>query len=417
MSRPSWVILAFCFLLTSPLVSAQTLTHFVYTWHGANYHQYLEEKAAEFVELHPGVTVDIIVGAHAQFDVMLAGGIPPDILELPDYGHYALEGVFVNLRPYLERDGLMDDFAPPILDLVTAPDGGIYAMPLELGMVNTIYNKDAFARRGLATPPELGEAWNWETVLDYGQKFTVDADGDGIPEEFGIDRPAAMWRNAVHQAGGRFFDDPWRPMRSLWNTEEVLAGIEFVAQIYRLGIAPHLRVPVPDDFHFRTGRTAMDLVDGPGVIGATLEDVTFDYDLYLQPLGPATRASAIGVAGPYILSATPDVELAWEWVKFVAADPDHVEEWVSRTARIPALTALQRSYAEAVGITQLAYQYIFEQVLQPNPYAYTLPPELNPRRAPDLSPVWRGDVAAQTFLENLHNQYTAIIRALYGNEG
>lgn len=416
MRRRLLVVVFVTLMILPQIVAGQTLTHFVYTWHGANYHQYLRDKADQFAQLHPGVQVDIIIGAHAQFDVMLAGGIPPDILELPDYGHYTLEGIFTDLRPYMERDELLQEFAPPILDLVTAPDGGIYAMPLEVGMVNTIYNEDAFAERGLATPKELGNAWNWETVLDYGSKFTVDRDGDGIPEEFGIDRPAAMWRNAVHQAGGRFFDDPWRPRMSLWNSDEVLTGIEFVAQIYRLGITPHLRVPDPNDFHFRTGRTAINLVDGPGVIGATLEGVAFDYNLYLQPMGPQTRASAIGVAGPYILTTTQDTDLAWEWVKFVAADQANVEEWVRLTARIPAMTALQPYYAEAVGITHLDYRYIFDQVIQPNPYAYTLTPELNPRRAPDLLPVWRGDVAPQAFLENLHNQYSAIIQALYGTD-
>ena len=411
-----WSAATLAVLLVSGIaLGATTITHLTYQHHGDQYHAYLEQRAREFERLHPGVTVELIIGVHDKFDVMVAGGTPPDVFDLPDYGHLALEGMFVDVRPLLERDGMLSLYNPAILELMTAPDGGIYAMPFELGSTPAFYNRDLFKEAGLADPEQLGEGWTWDAVLEAGKRLTVDRNGDGVPEQFGVDRPwGALWRQAVHQAGGAFYDDRMRPTRSLWNSPEAVEGISFVAEIYRSGITPHHHVPDQTQFYFWTGRTAINLGDGPGIVGAYLADATFDWDFYLQPKGPAYRSAAVGAGGPHILSSTQNLPLVWEWVKFYAASVEGVTQFVQMTGRLPALVAVQPVYPDVAGIGDKAFHYIFEQTVQPNPYSYTLPLQLNPRRI-NLDPVWRGQQSPQEFLHNLHNQMTAIIAELYGS--
>lgn len=397
-------------------VSAVNIVHLTYTSHGDKYHQYLQEKAIEFEKLHPGTKIDLIIGTHDKFDVMLAGGAPPDVVDLPDYEHLALEGLYINLLPLLERDGLLDAYHPQVLELLQFPGGGIYSMPLELSVIPTTYNRDLFNERGVPTPSQMGEGWTWDAVIDAGRKLTVDIDGDGNPEYFGIDRPwGAIWRIAAHQAGGAFYDQKIRPSRSLWNSPEVLAGIEWITEFYRNGITPHHRVADQTQFYFWTGRTAINLVDGPGIVGPYLADSGVDWDYYLQPMGPQYRATAMGAAGPHILASTEDADMTWRWVKFYAADEKNVQEWVQMTGRIPALVSVQPTYPDAVGISQKDFHFIFEQTVQPHPYSYILPLELNPRRV-NLDPIWTLQVPPAAHLTTLHERYTAVIQELYGGE-
>lgn len=408
------LLVAFLACLTAPQAHGVEITHVQYISHGAAYHEYIQTKARAFEALHPGVTVNVIIGNHERVDVMMVSGTPPDVIDLPDYVHLALDGLLVDLLPLLERDGLIDKFRPETLDLARLPDGKIYTMPFLLQSNPTYFNRDLFKEAGLPAPDELGEEWSWETVLDFGKKLTIARSGESLPASFGVDRPWSLWRIAVHQAGGRFYDDPLRPTRSLWDSPEVLEGIRYVEQIYRAGITPHLHVPDQTLYYFWTGKTAIDMVDGPGIIGAYLKEAPFDWDFALQPRGPGGRAGAVSVAGPHILTSTQNLSAVWEWMKFITVDEANVEEFVRMTGLVPALTAAQPAYPDAAGIAAKNYWFIFEQTLQPNPFNYMLPRELSPRFV-NPQPVWEGQMSPQEWLTNMHRTATALIDEMRGD--
>lgn len=391
------------------------ITHLTYDMHGSDFHDYLQRRAEAFNTKNPAVRVEIVVGNHDKFNVMAAGGVAPDIVDLPDFEHLGAKGMLVNLRPLIERDNIARLVSKPMVDFVTMPNGEIYSAPFEVGSTPAFFNRELFEKAGLVAPDKLGKEWTWEAALASSKKITKDADGDGVPEVFGLDRPWGYWRRAVFQAGGDFIqvDRNLNPVKSLFSSREVLRGVEYVAEYYRNRLTAHTLMTWDQHtaFYFWKGGSALDFCDGMGIVGAYLAKVAFDWDFALQPRGPAGPIGEIGVGGPHIVSSSSNVAQAWEWVKFLAYDKDALQSFISLTGRLPALQAAQPSYAAVQGILDKNYNLIFEQTMYPAPKQYPVPKDINSRFV-SLDPVWKGEEPAETFLQAIHDKMTSYIREM-----
>ncbi|HHT26714.1 MAG TPA: extracellular solute-binding protein [Firmicutes bacterium] len=414
--RKIWCIIGMLMLLGLTVTSAAeiTITHLTYTHHGEKYHEYLISKAEEFNKLNPGMRVEVIIGLHDKFQTMLVGGVPPDVVDLPDFLHLGPAGQLVDIYPLLERDGLLRNYNPLVLQAMSSAAGAIYSMPFELSMFVTYFNRELFNLAGLVTPDHLGAEWTWDAVIQNSRKLTIDGNADGTPEIFGFDRATgAGWRNAVYQAGGKFyeFDDAMRPVKSLWNSAEVLAGISWNETFFRERITPTYSVPDPSVYYFWNGKTAIDVQDQLGIIGNQLKDAPIDWDIMLLPRGPAGPLTMGGGSGPHLLADGKNLEAAWAWVKFYAGTKENVERWMQLTGRMTCLLAAQPSYVNLLGIRDKNVGRIFEQsnYLAPIESAYPLPNELNPRRI-SLETIWRGTQPVSARLEEIHQQTTAFMR-------
>ncbi|HHW10913.1 MAG TPA: extracellular solute-binding protein [Firmicutes bacterium] len=396
------------------LAAEITITHMAYQHSGANYHDYMQKKAEEFNRTHPGIKVEIIIGVQDQLATMIAGGVPPDVIDLPDFAHLGPAGQLVNLKPLMERDGITRLYNPAVLRGLTINDA-IYTMPSQLAMFITYFNRDLFDQAGLITPDKMGAAWDWDQVISAGKKLTVDRDGDGRGEFYGFDRPwGAGWRLAVLQFGGWFYayDNMMQPIKSLWNSKEVLAAIQTYERIFTERITPHLAMSSADEqrYYFWTGNTAIDIQDGLTIIGNYLKNTSFEWDLALLPRGPAGPITIGGGTGPSIMAATKHVNEAWEWVKFFTANKENAEALAVATGGFPALLSAQQIYPVLTDTTNKNYRAIFEQAtyVQPPEASYPLSNDLNPRRV-DMSPIWKGATPAINHLETIHQQKQAII--------
>lgn len=418
MRRWVYLCLFMALLVVSGTVSAEvTITHLAYISGGLEYQEYLKKKAPEFEKLHPGVKVEIVIGNQDKFQAMLAGGVPPDILDLPDFKYLGPLGQLVDLRPLLQKDGLMKAYNPIMLQRAMTPDGAIYNMPLDIGMYMTFFNRDLFNQAGLVSPDKLGTGWDWEATHNASKKTTIDRNGDGTPDSFGFDRAwGPGWREAVLQAGGWFyeFNDKMQPIRSLWNTAPVLAGIQFTERFYRERTTPHLFPGVDEkQYEFPTGKTAINVQDSLWAIGRGLQEVSFDWDIALLPRGSAGPITMGGVNGPHLVSATKHLNEAWEWLKFICANRENMIEYARTTGQLPALLSAQQTYPSLVNITNKNYKLIFEQVnyLSSGDSTLALPLNLTPRRV-NLTPVWKGEVPTQTYLQSIHEKMSASIQEM-----
>ena len=414
MKRIAGFVLAMVMGLYAWTAAAEiTITHLTYTHHGDRYHAYLQEKAEEFERLNPGIEVEIIIGLHDKFQAMLLGGVAPDVMDLPDFAYLGPLGQLVDVKPLLQRDGLLRAYNQAIIAGLTAPNGAIYSVPFELGLFITFFNRDLFLQHGVPTPDRLGRDWNWDTVVESGKKLTRDLNGDGVPDIYGVDRPTgAGWRLSVIQNGGLFnvIAELLRPVRSLWTTPEVVTAVESYVRIFQEGITQLYRVGDPASYYFWTGKTAIDVQDGVGIIGPYLENAPFDWDMALLPWGKLGPLSIGGGNGPHILAETKHLNETWEWVKFYATKKENVDQWVRMTGRLPCLLSSLPAYPRALGIMDKNYAAIFDQAnyLAPPEALYPVSNELNPRRI-SMDPVWRGTVAPITHLESIHRRVTAII--------
>lgn len=97
---------------------------------------------------------------------------------------FAKMGLLMSYSDYLAESDAVDlenDFDPVALELGTVNDK-VYGLPWSMEAMCLVYNKQMFKDAGLdpESPPK-----NWEEVIDYAQKLTVDKDGDGTVDQYG----------------------------------------------------------------------------------------------------------------------------------------------------------------------------------------------------------------------------------------
>ena len=170
----------FC-LLASPAGAETVLTVYAQqytpeTKTGDNPHRLHEftRLARAFEALHPGVRVRFLKNPVGEYRTwmrtQLQGGMAPDIIWAhADWTNEdARYGWFKNLDPYLEQPNpyvppdwrgggqrprrWIDLFYKSATDQRRAPDGHLYALPIDLVETGIYYNRDLFDRAGVKPP-------------------------------------------------------------------------------------------------------------------------------------------------------------------------------------------------------------------------------------------------------------------------
>lgn len=410
-----FIVIAAMLAITSLAYGEVVITHLSYTSHGQPYNDYITKMAAEFSKRHPGVRVDIIVGNQEKMKTMMVAGVWPDVLDMPDFDYLGREGALVDVRPLLQKDNLWKYFNGALMQQLIQSNGAVYKAPFEVSVVAGFFNRDSFNKLGLKTPDRMSpKEWTWDAMMSAGKKLTRDLNGDGKADEYGVDRVQNWWRAAVFQAGGTFyeFDKNDQPVRSLWNSPEVLTGVQYAESMFRAGITPFTIASNYKDLYFWFGKTAIDMTDGVGIINAYLQNAGFEWDFCLQPAGPAGPiANSAEIAGPMIMAKSKNVDLAWEWVKFFAMTKENLGEWVAATGRMPALLSALAEYPAAMKLGAKNFNAVLEQANYPAKQQFPVDTAINPRLI-SLTPVWNGSTPAANFLEAQHAKATAYIEEL-----
>jgi multiple sugar transport system substrate-binding protein len=150
-----------------------------------------------------------------QVSTMIQSGRPPDVLNLNSFASYAKEGLLYSADEILSpqtRDDFLDAFAEG-----GTYQGRQYGFPVLASARALFYNKDLFARAGIAAPPKT-----WDEFTRDAQK--VQAVGDGTigyalpmgPEEAQAEWSIWMWNNGGGwRSGGRWTINSDRNARAL----------------------------------------------------------------------------------------------------------------------------------------------------------------------------------------------------------
>lgn len=87
----------------------------------------------------------------------------------------AYHGALLDLSSYLDRDKTakadFEGMAKASQQAATY-NGKIIGMPFGGTLIITIYNEDIVRKNGLKQPADLGTGWNWNEVVQYGEKLT-----------------------------------------------------------------------------------------------------------------------------------------------------------------------------------------------------------------------------------------------------
>ena len=115
-----------------------------------------------------------------KLKTLIAGGNMPDIIDI-DADPYCQElvdaGMLVNVKQFLEDEGLYDDYHEVALRYQEFVDGTMYTLPLEYHIEMIWYNKAIFEEYGLEVPETMDEWLEVCRVLDENGITPIAVDG------------------------------------------------------------------------------------------------------------------------------------------------------------------------------------------------------------------------------------------------
>lgn len=110
-------------------------------------------------------------------------GGAPDAGAAGQRGAASPRGVLLDLAAYAPRAGVDPGAFHPLVLSLFRDEGRLWAFPKDFTPMVIYYNKDVFDGAGVAYP--AGD-WTWEEFLDTARRLTLDADGDGEPDQWGF---------------------------------------------------------------------------------------------------------------------------------------------------------------------------------------------------------------------------------------
>lgn len=178
------------------------------------------------------------------------------------------------------------------------------------------YNKNLFDAAGVAYP---ADDWTWDEFVSVATALTLDEDGDGMVDVYGLGMEPSIVRLApfVWMNGGDLVDDPAAPTALTLAepaTQEALAWFTELQTVH--GVVPDAVAEEAEssESRFLNGRLSM-IVESRRAVPEFRAIDAFDWDVAPLPLGQA-RASVLHSDAYCISAAGQHKDAAWAFVEF-----------------------------------------------------------------------------------------------------
>lgn len=299
----------------------------------------------EFEKENPKIEIKLEYGGNLwtmrdKLLTAIAGGSAPDIAEIDSYWTpiFAEAGSLVNMEPYMALPGYnKDDLVGPSLRS-TQYQGESYSIPFNLSNIVLYYNKKYFEEAGLdpEKPPTT-----WDEAIEMGKKLTLDKNGDGITDQWGLGCPLKAdfgaiwyWLALFWQQGGELFNDA--ETEGTFNSEAGVAATNIWREMVHDAEILSLSQGWSD---FESGITAMDLGSSSS-LARRRENMGFDtVGIAVLPKGKE-RATVSGGGNLAIFSNCEDKRAAWEFLKWIGSTEIN-KRWSIATGAIPVRKSVQ----------------------------------------------------------------------------
>ncbi len=325
-----------------------------------------ESLVAAFTEAQADTTVTLThipsqVDYRARLATDFAAGTPPDVslLNFRRMGAFAAAGQLEPLGPYLDQSEAMgrNDFYPVTLEAFTWQDR-LMCIPQNISSLVVYYNRDLFTAAGVAEP---ADDWTWADFLAAAQALTLDSDGDGQTDQYGVGIEASLFRLApfIWQNGGQLVDDPAFPMQLALTRVPAQAALTWFAELQTVHHVVPDRVAeesLDSESRFIEGTTAMYFNSRRGT-PTYREITTFDWDVAPLPRGEQT--AGVLHSDAYCMAATAtDKDAAWRFIEF--ANSPQGQTLIAASGRtVPSLMAVAESPAFLDPATRPARARVF----------------------------------------------------------
>jgi multiple sugar transport system substrate-binding protein len=221
-----------------------------------------------FEKQNPGVKVRVVGGINDDKIIAASrGGKAPDVAQsftADNSGAFCGSGAWVDLKPYMDRDGISDSIFPPAPRSYTQFDGTRCALPMLADAYGLYYNEAMFKKAGLSGPPKTVSQ-----LLDYAKKLTV-KNADGTLKVVGFNPDMGWYSNTPANFGpmfgGKWVDDQGKSTLGsdpAW--EKLLTWQKQLIDFYGYDNLVKFQAGLGDEFStsnaFEKGRLAMN-IDG-----------------------------------------------------------------------------------------------------------------------------------------------------------
>ncbi len=311
-----------------------------------------ESLVAAFETDHPTIDVQLRhIPSQSEYRRRLAtdfsGGAPPDVMLLNyrRFATFAAQGGLEPLEPYLAGSDLIQEsnFFPETIQAFQL-DGQLWCIPQNVSSLVVYYNRGLFDAAGLPNP---SDDWTRDEFLAAARALTVDTDGDGRIDQYGLGVEPNLFRLApfIWQDGGELVDDPANPTRLTLDSPAALSAFQwFVDLQVKENVVPDAVAESAEssESRFLHGRLGMLLNSRRGV--PTYRTITsFDWDVAPLPRG-RQPAGILHSDGYCMAAATKDKEAAWTFIEY--ANSVEGQTLVSASGRtVPSLVSVANSAA------------------------------------------------------------------------
>ncbi|MEV0616783.1 ABC transporter substrate-binding protein [Nonomuraea sp. NPDC050404] len=220
----------------------------------------------------------------------LSANLGPDIVAQPTSSAvtYIKKAAFVPLDGhYREHAADAANYVPAAVQ-ASKVDGRNYGVPFAFAPDMLYYNKTMFEAAGLHEPPKTWDEW-----VEAARKLTVDQNGDGVPEQYGLALTShgaasqVIWSGMLAQNGGGVIRDGQAVLSGPRNTETLTYWQNAVRE-HRISPAGMDDLAATDLF---AAKKAAMIVLGPWMAQRS-KQAGIDYGIAPIPAGP--RAKSVG---------------------------------------------------------------------------------------------------------------------------
>ncbi|MCD7439985.1 ABC transporter substrate-binding protein [Streptomyces lincolnensis] len=366
--------------------SAETTVTFWHAWSAPAETKAVKALVAGFEKAHPNIHVNV-VGNMTDDKINQAlrsgGAKAPDVISsftTNNVGKFCSSGALVDLNPFFEKAGIDPEKTfPKAMNEYTQFEGDRCSVPLLGDAYGLYYNKTAFEKAGITSPPKT-----WSEFEADAEKLTI-PDGDSY-KQLGFMPNYHGWETTTEHYLGQFSPTYFDKDGKSTVAGDPAVSAAFTVQkklVDQLGGYQRLekyRTTLGDEWGpkhpFHTGQVAMQL-DGEWRLGMAL-DAKPEFEIGVAPLPvPDDQADQYGkgyitgtIAG--IAATSKKQNAAWELVKYMTTDTDAVIGFSNAIHNVPSTLAALKS-------PKLKYDPRFKTFLDiaANPNSTTSPASVN----------------------------------------
>ncbi|MFJ1971390.1 ABC transporter substrate-binding protein [Streptomyces sp. NPDC087903] len=366
--------------------SKETTINFWHAWSAPGEVKGVKDLVAGFEKAHPNIHVNV-VGNMTDDKINQAlrtgGDKAPDVISsftTNNVGKFCSSGALVDLNPFFKKAGIDPETTfPKAMNEYTQFDGNRCTAPLLGDAYGLYYNKTAFQKAGIKSPPKT-----WSQFEADAKKLTI-TQGDSY-KQLGFMPDYHGWESTTEHYLGQFsptyFDSSGKS--NIAKDPAFAAGFTLQKKLVdELGGYKKLetyRSKLGDEWGpkhpFHTGQVAMQL-DGEWRLGMAV-DAKPDFEIGVAPLPvPDNQADQYGkgyITGTItgIAATSKKQNAAWELVKYITTDTDAVVNFSNAIHNVPSTLAALKS-------PKLKYDPRFKTFLDiaANPNSTTSPASIN----------------------------------------